>query len=67
VHASWTIRSEEDGSVQLAQIALVSFLILRAMACWWRARAGRASRTQSPAAGAPAVPRSGAALDLSTA
>jgi len=26
VHASWTIRSEEDGSVQLAQIALVSFL-----------------------------------------
>ena len=30
VHASWTIRSVEDGSVQLAQIALVSFLILRA-------------------------------------
>jgi len=33
--------------VQLAQIALVSFLILRAMACWWRARVGRASRTCS--------------------
>ena len=31
VHASWTIRSEEDGSVQLAQIALGSFLILRVL------------------------------------
>jgi hypothetical protein len=28
--------------------------------------AGRASSTLSPAAGAPAVPRSGAALDLNT-
>ena len=60
--ASWTIGSEEDGSAQLMQIAPVSCLILRAMACWRRARAGRASRTQSPVAGAPAVPRCGAAL-----
>ena len=50
--------------MELAQIALVSLLILRAMACCWRARAGRASRTQSPAAGAPAAPRSVAALDV---
>ena len=62
MHASWTIGSEEDGSAQLMQIAPVSCLILRAMACWRRARAGRASRTQSPVAGAPAVPRSGTAL-----
>jgi hypothetical protein len=33
------------------------------LARWRRARAGRASRTLSPVAGAPAVPRSGAALD----
>ena len=62
MHASWTIGSEEDGSAQLMQIAPVSCLILRAMACWRRARAGRASRTQSPVAGAPAVPLCGAAL-----
>jgi hypothetical protein len=45
----------------------VSLPDLRSFAQRRRARAGRASPTQSPVAGAPAAPRSSAALDyLST-
>ena len=60
VPASWTIRSEEDGSAALVGLT-VSVIDL-----WERPAAARPCRagvpTQSPAAGAPAVPRSGAAL-----
>ena len=62
VPASRTIEAEEDGLSAGASLNVPDLITgnLRE----GRARAGRASSTLSPAKGAPAVPRSGTALDL---
>jgi hypothetical protein len=64
------VRSEEQslsagGPAVLRQTTIPNWLRLSYLNSQERrrARAGRASPTQSPVAGAPAAPRSGAALD----
>ena len=66
VTASWTIESEDDGRCKPRQRGGRAYLIRRSVLAWAARPRERAIKAERGAGSAAAVPRSGAALDLST-